>query len=513
MPDMKRRVIIKISLLCAAVAVLLLLLFSGGGRTALIYSDDLYSEDFVMGVVPFSPAQPHAEASGAKVEYFNDFFAAANALAAGQIDGFADDVVLLDRYSRLNPDTALMYQSYGETDICGVMRTTDEALYYRVNAFIAAAKKDGLLDQLRDRWYYGETPELPETERPEDPAGTLRILTGGSCEPYSYVGKNGQLTGLEIELGMRLASYLNMDWEFVVVDSYSLISSLDSGRGDIILSTFNKSAEAEKILFFTYPYITVKTGVMVQSSRFAGSGTETEESLWDSAKRNFVNTFVAERRWQMILSGVGVTLLISFSSFLLGNVLADLLCEAKRSKNRFSRDAANIIIKLINGIPILVLIMLLYYVMFRGIDISGIAVAIIGFALSCGAELALLFETGIDSVGKSQLEAAESIGFTRSQTFRLIILPQAAQTIFALYTQKFVSLIKSTSVVGYIAVMDLTKVNDLIRSRTYAPFFPLICSTVMYFLITELIVLVFTRISHSFDPIHKPRTPRGVKLE
>jgi len=495
-----------------AVIVFLFLSFDSG--RSFIKVEDIYSPDFTLGIVPFNAAQAYAESSGAKLEYYDDFFAACSALAAGKIDGFADDAVLLARYADSNPSLTFVTDDFGVTEFCGIMRQSDSELYYSVNKYLTSVSNphSGDLSRMRSTWLYGVDPSMPDIERPYSPSGTLRIITTAAVEPYSYVGEDGQLMGLEIELGMRIASSLGMDWEFIVVDSGAVINSLYSGKGDIILSCFTESDETGDELLYTTPYASVNTGVLVQSSRLFGMPEVDDEPIWERTIDSFLNSFIVQSRWKLILKGIGVTLLISVTSFVLANIIGDRLCVAMRFGSKVGRRLSGGFIKLMNGVPIVVLLMLLYYVVFRRIDLPAIAVSIIGFSLCCGAELETIFEVGIESVGKGQIEAADSIGFTSAQIFRLIILPQAAQRIFGLYKNALVSLIKSTSVVGYIAVMDVTKVTDLIRSRTYAPFFPLICSTVLYYILTRLVLFAFRQIEIRFDIERKKRTIKGVRL-
>ena len=509
---MKRFIKAAVSFIILVILIALLAVPSGG-RRGIIEPQDVYSEDFVLGVVPFSAAQPQAEASGAELRYFDDFFAACGALDAGKLDGFADDSLLIRHYADANPGLTPLALDFGSTEFCGVMRKSDASLVKEVNDFISAfaGGENSAAQQLRSKWMYGDDPKLPDIEPPSSPKGTLRIITSATAEPYSYIGDDGQLTGLEPELGIRIASALGMNWEFVVADQGALLNSLASGKGDIILSCVNTTDEASDDIVFTDPYYSARVGVLIQSSRSPGSEDDTGTGLRQRIKSNLISTFLVQDRWKVLLKGVGVTLLISVCSFVLANVVGDRLCAAKRSDSRLRRRMSEIFTRFMDGVPAIALLMLLYYVIFRNVDLSAFTVAVIGFAVTCGAELESVFELGINSVGKGQLEAAESIGFTRSQIFRLIIFPQAASRVFGLYKNTFVSLIKSTSVVGYIAIMDVTKVTDLIRSRTYAPFFPLICSTVLYFLLTQLVLFVLKRIGLRFDMQHKSRLIKGVK--
>ena len=159
--------------------------------------------------------------------------------------------------------------------------------------------------------------------------------------------------------------------------------------------------------------------------------------------------------------------------------------------------------------------MVLYYIIFRSVTISGIAVSVIGFTLIFGSAVYGLLTMGVGAVDKGQYEAAYALGYSKRRTFYTIILPQALPHVLPAYKGEIVSLIKATSVVGYIAVQDLTKMGDLVRSRTYEAFFPLIAVTIFYFALEALIGFFVSEISINLNP--KRREPstilKGVRTD
>jgi polar amino acid transport system substrate-binding protein len=128
--------------------------------------------------------------------------------------------------------------------------------------------------------------------------------------------------------------------------------------------------------------------------------------------------------------------------------------------------------------------MLIFYVVFASVNINPVIVAVIAFGMNFAAYTAEIFRTGIEGVEKGQTEAGISLGFTRTSTFLHIVLPQMVRRILPVYKGEFISLVKMTSIVGYIAVQDLTKASDIIRSRTFDAFFPLVMVAILYFLIS-----------------------------
>lgn len=218
------------------------------------------------------------------------------------------------------------------------------------------------------------------------------------------------------------------------------------------------------------------------------SCTNMAESVVDS----FCNNLIAEQRYQMILDGLQVTLLITFCAAILGTVLGGLVCRMRMSRHAWVQRIAKIYIDLMRGTPVLVLLMLMYYVFMAPLETTGITVAIVTFAMNASAYIGEMLRSSIESIDRGQTEAGLALGYTPRQTFMRIILPQVVKSVQPVYQGEIISLLKGTSIVGYIAVMDMTRASDLIRSRTFDAFFPLIFTAAIYFLVAWLIGLVLT---------------------
>jgi len=209
-----------------------------------------------------------------------------------------------------------------------------------------------------------------------------------------------------------------------------------------------------------------------------------------SVAESFHNNLMAEDRYRMILDGLQVTLLITLCATLLGTLLGGLVCWMRMSRREWLQQTAKVYIDLMRGTPVLVLLMLMYYVVMAPVNASGVVVAIVTFAMNTAAYISEMLRTTIQSIDRGQTEAGLALGFTRRQTFAKIVLPQVVRAVMPVYQGEVVSLLKGTSIVGYIAVADLTRASDLIRSRTFDAFFPLIVTAVIYFLIAWLIGLL-----------------------
>ena len=150
--------------------------------------------------------------------------------------------------------------------------------------------------------------------------------------------------------------------------------------------------------------------------------------LWDSIKSGFYKTFILENRWQLFAQGLGVTILISVLSAFFGTVLGFGVCMARRSRHKWANLPARIFVRIVQGVPVLVFLMILFYLVFTSTK-NGIIVAVSGFAITFAAYVSEMMRTGIDTVDPGQLEAAAALGFGRVQSFWKITAPQAIRYI------------------------------------------------------------------------------------
>ena len=209
--------------------------------------------------------------------------------------------------------------------------------------------------------------------------------------------------------------------------------------------------------------------------------------MFSNVTESFSNNLIVEDRYRMILDGLQVTLLITLCAAVLGTLLGGLVCWMRMSRWKWLQEVARVYIDLMRGTPVLVLLMLMYYVVMAPVDATGIVVAIVTFAMNTAAYISEMLRTTIQGIDRGQTEAGLALGFTPRQTFLKIVLPQVVRAVMPVYQGEIVSLLKGTSIVGYIAVADMTRASDLIRSRTFDAFFPLIVTAIIYFVVAWLI--------------------------
>ena len=193
-------------------------------------------------------------------------------------------------------------------------------------------------------------------------------------------------------------------------------------------------------------------------------------------------------------------------------MLGFLFSFALRSKNSIVRRISSAVSTFLNGMPILIILMIFYYVIFSKSHLPAEWVGILAFTLDFANVVAGLLNTGIKAVDPGQLEAADSMGYSKWQIFIKITFPQAARQMITQYNGAINSLIKGTSVVGYITVQDLTKAGDLIRSRTYEAFFPLIATAVIYFCFSYLLISLLKAVEKKLEPKNRKRQVKGVTI-
>lgn len=206
-------------------------------------------------------------------------------------------------------------------------------------------------------------------------------------------------------------------------------------------------------------------------------------------------TFIVDDRWKYLTNGLKHTFIITLCAMLIGLLLGFLAAVVRVTHDKTGRlKIADLVVKLyltvIRGTPVVVQLLIIYFVVFASVNVSKIFVAVLAFGINSGAYVTEIVRSGIMSVDSGQFEAGESLGFGYGQTMCYIILPQAFKNILPALANEAIALLKETSVAGYIAIDDLTHGGDLIRSATYEAFLPLIAVALIYL----ILVLLLTRL-------------------
>ena len=207
--------------------------------------------------------------------------------------------------------------------------------------------------------------------------------------------------------------------------------------------------------------------------------------IWES----FYNTVIYDNRYMYILEGLLNTIIIAFFAVILGIVIGVLVAIVRNyhdnsGKLKLLNMVGKIYVNVIRGTPVVLQLMIIYYVIFKSVDISIVLVGVLAFGINSGAYVSEIIRAGIESIDKGQMEAGYSLGLSYSKTMRYIILPQAIKNILPALGNEFITFLKETSVGAYIGIIELTKASDIIASRTYDYFFPLIIVALIYLIMT-----------------------------
>lgn len=210
--------------------------------------------------------------------------------------------------------------------------------------------------------------------------------------------------------------------------------------------------------------------------------------------KRFSKAFFEQDRWKLYLEGLGNTILIALVAALIGTVIGVVLAmvnyiHKKNGRLKILSKIANLYITVIRGTPVVLQLMILYFIVFSGWD-NGIMIGAITFGLNSGAYVAEIARAGFESVDDGQMEAGRSLGLSTWQTMYHVIIPQALRNCLPPLFNEFITLVKETAIVGYVGIMDLGKIPGLIQSRTFDYLFPLLIAAVLYL----AVVLVLTRV-------------------
>ncbi len=221
--------------------------------------------------------------------------------------------------------------------------------------------------------------------------------------------------------------------------------------------------------------------------------------LFNSFKDSFYENFIVDDRWKYLTDGLKNTLLITILAIFIGIILGFIVAiiratHDKTGKMKILNFFAKIYLTIIRGTPVVVQLMIIYFVIFGSVNINKVFVAVLAFGLNSGAYVAEIVRSGIMSIDNGQFEAGSSLGLSYRQTMTSIILPQAFKNVLPALANEFIVLLKETSVAGYIAIADLTKGGDVIRSQTYDPFLPLIAVAVIYLVMVMFLTSLVTKL-------------------
>jgi len=365
----------------------------------------------------------------------------------------------------------------------------------RFNIFLREIKNNGLFDEIQSRWlgpdadYDAKMPDIHINNN--NSVGTIRVATTGNDVPFAFYGANRELRGYSAELAIRFAEHEKLEIEIHDMEFSALVPYIISGRADLAIGSISYTEERMKSVIFTEPIYEDMLSIIIlnPSSAIKNDIKLTSFTTW--IKTGIERNLIADNRYKMIIDGLKITMLIALCAQLLGTIFGGFICFILERKNRFIRKLGNFYCGLINGTPMVVLLMITYYIIFGGTKLSNVFIAIMAFTMMTGAGVAQILKGAIETVDIVEIEAARSIGYSAFRAFFKVTLPQAIKRAIPAYTKAFVELVKATAIVGFIAIQDLTRAGDIIRSRTYDAYFPLLFIALIYLSVTTFCVVIF----------------------
>ncbi len=434
------------------------------------------------------------------------------AVKSGKIDAAMYTYETLLEIMRSDSELTMVGKSLFAVPIGIGFNKSNNDLREKFNAFLRQIKENGIYDDMVSRWIIKGETRMPEIKNSAS-KGTLVVgMVSDKGLPFTIV-KDNRLIGFDVELSERFAASQGKELKQQDMEFGSLIAAASTNKIDMITSTLMITEERKKQIAFSEPYYNLGAGVFTLKKNCAAPDASAEKkaseptppSFLTGIANSFQSNIIKENRYLLILDGLKTTVVIAVLATIFGTLLGALVCFMRMSRNALMNLPAKLYISILRGTPVLVLLMLIFYVVFASVNINPVLVAVIAFGMNFAAYVAEIFRTGIEGVDKGQGEAGIAMGFTRISTFLHIILPQTVRRILPIYKGEFISLVKMTSIVGYIAVQDLTKASDIIRSRTFDAFFPLVMVAILYFLISWILMQSLEYLERRTDPKLKRR--------
>lgn len=425
-----------------------------------------------------------------------------HALEAGQCDAaMIDDISMRLLKKELGKFDVLVDSVYSAATAMAF--PADSKLRASFNRFLAQLKANGTYAQITGRWLdeeeAGQSEQLPAIKGKGD---TLRVGVPSNMPGWNMIA-NGVINAMDIEILERFAASRGMSIQVSMMSVAELESAMQNHQLDVAAGGIITDDECQPGIMLSDAIYHNHGHMLTRKSDMAAyDGTQMQYSgknWWHSPERIIYNNLIEEKRYMLIAEGLGTTVRISLLAAILGTLLGFVVCFVRLTDNSLIHKIADVYVVVLQGIPDVVWLMLCFYVIFVPMNLSAITVSIISFGLKFSVVVAEMLGTAITNIGNGQIEAGLSLGFSRADVFRYIIMPQAVRRALPSYLASFSELFKMTAIVGIIAITDLAAAGDIIRSNTFDAFFPLIVVSVIYFMLGWLITLVFNQIITRID--------------
>ena len=330
----------------------------------------------------------------AEFTYYNNMPDMYLALKAGKTDAVLSNNAVGTLGVNRNPELTLLPESL-QDGVFGFAFAKGDASRDKWQAAFEAIPEE-TKQALWEKWTSSDdsVKNLPEQDWPGT-NGTVKVAAVDTLEPMSYAGEGGQLKGFDIEMLQLMAKELDVHVEFTGMEFSAVLAAVQSGKAQIGAGSIIVTEERKQAVDFVeyYPAAFV---LLVRGGQAHGDGG----GFWSSVKESFEKTFIRESRWKLFLQGIGCTLLITVLSILFGTVLGYAAFMFCRNGNPAANMITRICIRLVQGTPAVVLLMILYYIIFAKVQISSVAVSVVGFTLIFGAAVFGMIKAGVGAIDR-----------------------------------------------------------------------------------------------------------------
>lgn len=435
---------------------------------------DIYSSDY------------EGDKEGTTVERYNKMADAVQALKQNKIDCVIIDEQPALTVAKDNSDLKILEEEFVSEEYAICIAKGNDELTDKINSALEELKADGTIKSIISN-YIGEEKGKHPYKTPEGTKYSGKKLvaaTNATFPPYEYY-ENEKVTGIDIDIITAIGDRLGMKVEIADMEFDAIINSVSSGKADVGIAGLTVTKDRLKSINFSNSYTKSKQVIIVKAGKEGN-----KIGIVEKFKKNFIK----DNRWKYITKGLKNTLIIAIFSAILGIILGFLVAFVRVTHDRTGK------IKLLNGVckfyltvvrgtPMMIQLLIMYYVIFKSVNVDKVLVAVLAFAVNSGAYVAEILRSGIMSVDNGQFEAGRSLGLTYKVTMMSIILPQAVKNVLPALCNEFITLLKETSICGYIGLNDLTRGGDIIRSNTFDAFMPLILVAIIYLFFVQLLTM------------------------
>jgi len=436
--------------------------------------------------------------SNPDIQYLNSMSDIIKSIITGKIEaGVASDAVFDSQLAENNGVVSIGSIASEEIAFAIAKNSKSSLIKYDLDEYINKIKDNGQLQTIIDKWFSSdeEAKDIDYSDL-KDINGTIKLAVSADAGAPSCYYKDNKIVGLDIDIIVSFAKEYGYAIEMEDYSFAGMLTAVSSGVCDVAGSNITVTEERKENMQFSESFYDGKIIVLVKKQDEVVNDKGFFSKLINSINR----TLVEENRYKLYLNGIVVTSVITFASAILGLILGYLLFNLYKTNHLLTNKLLKYYEWIVNGLPAVVILMVFYYIIFGNSKLNGIWISIISFTVIFSTSVFGLIRNAFMAVDNGQYEAAYALGYNKKKTVRNIIIPQIIPLFLPPFKAELISLVKATSVVGYIAVQDITKISDIVRSRTYEAFFPLIITTIIYFVMVSLFTVLISYLEKKLNP-------------